>query len=440
MKRVDKSGGVKKAPKKLKRRIFLDHASTTPLDRRAFAAMIPYLKDEWGNPSALYKEGVAAKRAVALARVSIARLLNVRSEEIIFTASGTEADNLAILGVFDYFKKKPAPAAPFKPHIVTTNIEHPGILEACREIEKHGGEVTYVPVEENGIVDPKKIKAALRPNTVLVSVMYANNEIGTIQPLREISRVIQEFKNTETGKGRVIPYFHTDASQAANYLTISFQALGVDMMTLDASKIYGPKGVGLLAVKRNVPLQPIIFGGGQEKGLRSGTENVAGMVGMACALEIADKMREKESERLTKLRDYFFAEIKKNTLAPRSGDKATVKKEIIVNGDPQKRLPNNINICIPGLDAEFAVIKLDQQGIACSSASSCLNLSENSYSYVVQALGKRRPGRQDSDKKNGKNNIGEYKECRESSLRFTLGRATKKAHIDRLLSAMKELR
>ncbi|MBX4198274.1 cysteine desulfurase [Candidatus Parcubacteria bacterium] len=381
-------------------RVFLDYASTTPLDPKVLKAMLPFMAADFGNPSAIYNEGLKAKNAVREARTSIARHLNIRPEEIIFTASGTEADNLAIAGVVNAWKKS------FIPHIVTTNIEHPGILELCKHFEKEEVEVTYVPVEENGIVDPQKIKQALKPTTVLVSVMYANNEIGTIQPLREISRIIQEFKKTQYV---ALPYFHTDASQAANYVDLSFQKLGVDMMTLDASKIYGPKGVGFLASKRGVSLVPLIFGGGQERGLRSGTENVPGIVGMAKALDITQSIKEKESKRLRNLQQYFFDGVIK--ISPR----------VSSNGDLEKRLPNNVNICIDGIDSEFAVIKLDTEGISCSSASSCINLSEEPYSYVIDALGKS--GRA----------------CRSSSLRFTFGRATKKQDLNLTLLKIKTI-
>jgi cysteine desulfurase len=382
------------------RRIYLDHASTTPLDPNVLDAMLPFMKGDFGNPSALYAEGVKAKEAVRAARKHIAELLNVRSEEIVFTGSGTEADNLALIGVYHEFKDK------LTPHFITTNTEHPGIKETMLWLEKQGAEVTFVPVEENGIIDPEKIKAALKPNTVLVSVMLANNEIGTIQPLREISRVIQAART----KGTVLtPYLHTDASQAGNYLDLSFQKLGVDMMTLDASKLYGPKGIGLLAVKKHVAIKPIIFGGGQEHGLRAGTENVPNIVGFAEAFVICQKMRETESERLAVLRDYFLENVINK--AP----------NVISNGDLKQRLPNNINICLPNLDAEFAVIKLDRDGISCSAASACLNLSENSFSYVIDALGKTGNG------------------CRESSLRFTLGRSTTKKDLDLTLTKLRAI-
>ncbi|MDQ3015047.1 MAG: cysteine desulfurase [bacterium] len=400
----------------MQRRIFLDYASTTPLDKRVLKSMLPFMADHFGNPSAIYKQGVEAKNVVKESRTTIARLLNIRPEEIVFTASGTEADNLAVLGVINAWKSDTkclidrhlVSDSPFVPHIVTTNIEHPGILELCKHLEKNNVEVTYVPVEENGIVDPQKIKAAIKPNTVLVTVMLANNEIGTIQPIRDIARIVQEYKKTRTDKLN-IPYVHTDASQAANYEDLSFQNLGVDMMTLDASKIYGPKGVGLLAIKRMVSIEPIIYGGGQERGLRSGTENVPGIVGFAKALEIAQEMREQESLRLRELQNYFFDTVIK------------MSPLVSSNGDKEKRLPNNVNICIEGIDSEFAVIQLDTQGISCSSASSCMNLSEEPYSYVIDAL-----------RENGK-------KCRGSSLRFTFGRATKKKEIDLTLAVIKSI-
>ena len=290
--------------KLMKRRIYLDHASTTPVDKRVLKAMLPYMSLEFGNPSSLYKEGVEAKKAVRESRDKIAKILNIRAEEVIFTASGTESDNLAISGVIGNPPLRGVPSLRGGGcHIITTNIEHPGILEMCKHLETNGVEVTYVPVEDNGIVDSQKIAAAIKHNTVLVSVMLANNEIGTIQPIREISNLIKKYRE---GSKSDFPYLHTDASQAANYLDLSFQKLGVDMMTLDGSKICGPKGIGVLAVRRGVPVMPIIFGGGQENGLRAGTENVPGIVGMSEAFVIAQEMKEKESNRLLALKEYFF--------------------------------------------------------------------------------------------------------------------------------------
>ncbi len=389
-------------------RIYLDHASTTPVDNQVLKAMKPYLQESFANPSSIYREGVLAKEAVVNARKNIAKELSCRSEEIFFTSGGTESNNLALLGIFRAAKKKIA-----RPQVITTQIEHPSILEVMKQIEREGGEVKYISVGENGIVRAADIEKALHPDTVLVSVMQVNNEIGTIQPLRDISRGIKNFQKTLSPKLRALsfPFLHTDASQAANYLSLNIDSLGVDLMTLDSSKIYGPKGVGMLFIKRGIMVEPILFGGGQERGLRSGTENVAGIVGMAEALAIVGKLRDSKSEeisRLLALRDYFIFEVLKKFPNAR------------LNGDPKLRLPNNVNICFPGVDAEFAVLKLDNAGIAAASASACNNLSENSASYVIEALPQGR-------------------ECSRSSLRFTLGRATTKKEIDTVLEILPKI-
>jgi cysteine desulfurase len=399
----------------LHRRIYLDHASTTPIDSVVYKAMVPFFQHYYANPSALYKEGVAMRRVVDGVRTSIARILNIKSEEVYFTASGTEADNMAIVGVFEKALHLWAEGTEGtqrvqldtkRPHIITTNIEHPGILEVCRQyVERKGGDVTYIEVEENGIVDPLKIKAALRPSTVLVSVMYANNEIGTIQPLRDIARVIEEYKKEQRS---VYPIFHTDASQAGNYLDLNFAKVGVDMMTLDGSKIYGPKGVGVLAMKRHVPASPLIYGGGQERGVRAGTENVAGIVGFGIALERTVALRERESQRVKMLKDFFIEKL------------AQICPAAHYNGDREMSLPNTVNVCIPGIDAELAVLKFDHKGIAISAASACMNNKEHSESYVIQALDKKAKAVLDKKNVHTKN----PNDCSASSLRFTFGRST----------------
>lgn len=410
----------------MKKRVFLDYASTTPLDPKVFREMKPYLSERFENPSSLYEEGMSAKRAIENARKEIADLVHARPQEIIFTGSGTESINLAILGLFEsvrnHFESRNK-----VPHIITTAIEHPAVLETCREVESRGGKVTYVLPEENGIVDPKKIRDALTPETILVTVMYANNEIGTLQPIAEIGKMIRRFKNDERKSAEVsgkngeagleaheasetfFPFFHTDASQAANYCDINREKLGVDLMTLDGSKIYGPKGVGVLYKKEIVPLRPIIFGGGQEKGLRSGTENVAAIVGMAAALRIAQNIKEKESSRVRALRDYCISEVVK--LSP----------AITLNGDPVERLPNNVSICVPDHDGEFMVIQADAAGIAVASVSACKNLSEKTTSYVIEALGEQGQA------------------CAGSSLRISLGRETTKRDIDAYIAVMKKI-
>ncbi|MCK5060065.1 MAG: cysteine desulfurase [Candidatus Pacebacteria bacterium] len=377
-----------------KKRIFLDYASTTPVLLEVKRAMGPYFSEHFGNPATLYQEGIDAKKAVEQARKKIARILGSRSEEIIFTGSGTESANLALWGVINSYQGKKAP------HIVTTTIEHPAVREVAKAIKAVGGNVTLIHPNENGLVTASSIREALREETILVSVMYANNEIGTVNPIREIGKVIREYKEE---KGTSL-YFHTDASQAPNYLPLNVSSLGVDLMTLDASKVYGPKGVGMLYARRGTRLLPIMYGGGQEYGLRSGTENVAGIVGMAVSLEMATRDREKEAKYLSFLRDYAIEKILKQF--PKAS----------LNGSCAERLPNNINICIPGMNAEFAVYLLDALGISVAYASSCRTLAEGASSYVIEALSK--------------------KECAVSSLRITMGRGTRKNDIDVLLKAL----
>lgn len=393
----------------MKKRIFLDYASATPLDPKVFREMKPYFETHFENPSSLYDEGLFAKRAVENARAEIAGVLNARSQEIVFTGSGTESINLAILGLYESVRKN-FESRNKVPHIITGSIEHPAVIEVCREIEKRGGWVTYIDPEQNGIIDPKKIRDALTAETILVTVMYANNEIGTIQPIAEIAKVIRAFKNNQADQSELLfPFFHTDASQAANYCELHRDKLGIDMMTLDGSKIYGPKGVGVLYKKEIIPLAPIIFGGGQEKGLRSGTENVPAIVGMAAALRSAQSLKDSETERLTKLRDYCIREVMK------------ISSSISLNGDSEKRLPNNISVCIPGHDGEFMVIQCDAAGFAVASVSACKNLSEKTTSYVIEALGEK------------------GKACAGSSLRISLGRYTTKKDIDLFLKTAKKL-
>lgn len=369
----------------------MDYASATPLDKRVLKAMLPYLQSNFGNPSAIHTEGLIAKQAISDARESVARTLNIKSDEVYFTGSGTESDNLAILGTVMAAKKKIP-----NPHVIMSNIEHPAIMELAGKLKQYGCEVTQIPVNEDGEVNADQVIKAVKDNTVLVSIMYANNEIGTIQPVPEIGKLIKKFR---TEKNSDYPYFHSDASQAANYRSVSFQKLGTDLLTLDGSKIYGPKGVGVLALRRNVVIEPILSGGGQEKGLRSGTENVASIVGFAKALEITDEMREKESERISKLKTEFETEVLK------------LGNGIEINGAGAGRIPNISSVCFPGADSEFAVIKLDRAGISASSGSACNNISKEAYSYVISALGEAK------------------KRCSASSIRFSFGRNTTRKEL-----------
>ncbi len=375
----------------------MDYASTTPVDKRVLREMRSVEKI-FANPSSLYGEALLAKEKINLAKKTVADILNCSKDNIVFTSGGTESNNLALLGVFENLKTKD-----FIPHFITTNIEHPAILEVFSEIEKRGGEVTYISVKENGVVEVKDIEKALKENTVLVSVMYANNEIGTVAPIKEIGRMIKEWRREQD---TVFPYLHTDACQAALYLSLDVLKLNVDLLTLDGIKMHGPRGVGILYVKSGVKISPIIFGGGQQGGLRSGTENIGAFVGFAKALEIGEEVKEGEVERLLKIRDYAIGEILK--YFPKAS----------LNGDRASRLPNNINICFPGIDSEFTTIALDVAGVLVSYSSSCRTLKEDSSSYVISNLGKEG--------------------CSLSSLRFTLGRETKKGDIDFLVKKLRE--
>ena len=366
-----------KSTKKLKK-IYLDYASSA-LSSSA-------------NSGAIHAFGLREKKKLADARATVADILHARPDEIIFTSGATESNNLAILGLVKNFSK---------PHIVTTNIEHASILEVCKHLKKtKKAEVTYVEVEANGIINPQKIKKALRPNTVLVSVMYANNEIGTVQLIAEIGKVIRHFNKINQKK----IYFHTDAVQAINYLPINVLKLGVDLMSLNAAKIYGPKGVGVLYVKKNTPLRQIMFGGGQERGLRPGTENVAGAVGLARALRQVEQIKENEVKRLTQLRDYF---IKKLT---------DLNFRLIINGDLKERLPNNINITIPKIPSDLLIIELSARGIMTSAKSACKS-GDSKASHVIRAIN---PKAVEED----------------GSLRFSLGRKTSKQDIDYTLESL----
>ena len=370
--------------------IYLDHAATTPMDPRVYEVMAPYFTEKFGNPSSIYQTGQIAKNAIEQARLNVANLIGAKPSEIIFTSGGTESDNMAILGVAKANRHKGK-------HIITSVIEHHAVLHPCEELEKEGFEVTYIPVETNGIVDPAKVKEAMREDTILVSIMYANNEIGTIQPIAKIGRAC---------KKRGIP-FHTDACQATGALMLNVDKLHLDLMTINGSKMYGPKGVGVLYVRKGVQIKPIIFGGEQEKRMRPGTENVPAIVGFVKALEIAEAEREKESERLIKLRDYMIKEILRKI----------PKTEL--NGDPINRLPNNINISVLEIEGEALLLRLDMKGISASSGSACTSGSLDP-SHVVLALGKTHF-------------------VAHGSLRLTLGRSTTKKDIDYVLDVLPKI-
>jgi len=379
----------------MNRFVYLDHAATTPLDKRVFRVMKPWLTNKFGNPSSFHSPGKEAKDAMEAARVKISKILSCRAEEIIFTSGGTESDNLAILG----FAR--ANAASGK-HIVVSAIEHHAVLEAANQLEREGFEVMRVLPNADGIVELGAIKAALRPDTILVSVMYANNEIGTIQPISEIGNWLQKYRGEKK-----YPIFHTDACQAAGALELSVEKLHVDAMTINGSKIYGPKGVGLLYLRKNLRVQPLQFGGAQERGLRPGTENVAGIIGLAVALELADKEKNKEAERLAELRDKLI-----------TGILLSVPKTKL-NGHATNRLPNNVNISFLDVEGEALMLYLDAKGIFVSTGSACASASLDP-SHVLLAIGKS-------------------PEEAHGAMRFTLGCSTTDKDVDYVLKVLPPL-
>ncbi len=385
--------------------IYLDHASTTPLDKEVAKAMVPFGLKNFGNPSSLYQPGRVAAEAVRSARSSVAKILGAGSEEIIFTAGGTESDNLAIFGIANQFIDQ---AKDY--HLITTNIEHSAVLNSFRALEKKGFAVTYLPVDKYGLVSSQEVMKALRPNTLLVSIIYANNEIGVIQPVAEIAQVIRNYRHIQrvdtVSKEPRFPIFHTDACQAAGYLDLNVTNLGVDLLTLNGSKIYGPKQVGVLYKNKNIKLVPLLYGGDQEFGLRPGTENVAGFIGFAKALELVNKSKNKEVARLTKLRDYFIMELLKI-------------KNTSLNGHPTTRLPNNVNISFLGIEGESIMLKLDRLGIYVSTGSACHSLSLEP-SHVIMAL-------------------GQPSEYAHGSIRFTLGQSTTKKDLDQVLKVLPKI-
>ncbi|MDD5726773.1 MAG: aminotransferase class V-fold PLP-dependent enzyme [Patescibacteria group bacterium] len=387
---------------KNQKNIYLDNAAATPLDPRVLKAMLPFFDKTYANPSSLHSPGQAANKAVMQARKSIASILNGHADEIIFTSGGTESDNLAIRGVLEAAVPKLGwDGSTQVPHVVTTAIEHHAVLEPLMYLQKIGAiKLTIIKPKKDGVVSVQDVLDAIKHNTVLVSIMYANNEIGTIQPIAEIGKVLLRWRKENN---TALPYFHSDACQAAGYLDLNVEKLHVDLLTLNAGKIYGPKGVGLLFVRRGTKLAPITRGGGQERGLRSGTENTPGIVGMAKALELVQKDREKESKRLSLLRNRLIDGLLR---LPKSR----------LNGDADQRLPNNVNISFLDIEGEAAMLYLDAKGIACSTGSACASSSLDP-SHVILALGMS------------------Y-EAAHGSLRFTFGKSTTKSDVDYVVSVM----
>ena len=361
--------------------IYLDHAATTPTDPKVLEAMLPYFSIDFGNPNAIYSKGRKAKQAIENARKEIAKMMNCEYGELTFTGSGTESNNLAVFGSVRAITKQHN-ANPEDLHIITSKIEHHAVLTPFEELEKEGYQVTYLDVDNHGLIDPDSFQKELRENTVFTSIIYANNEIGTIQPIEELAKIAHSHKNKFGGTGSTgntdntgnTVIFHTDACQAAGALSIDTKELGIDLMTINGSKIYGPKGIGVLFQKTSTPLKPLIYGGSQENGKRSGTENVPAIVGMAKALELAQQNRETENKRLTTLRNKLVDGIQKKI--PRT----------YLNGHPEKRLPNNANMLILDIEGEALLLHLDEKGIEISTGSACDSKNLNP-SHVLLATG-----------------------------------------------------
>ncbi len=339
------------------RKVYLDNAATTALSPKVLEKMMPYLTDTYGNASSPHSFGQTARIGVEHAREQVARAINADPSEIVFTGCGTESDNTVLFGVAERYAKK-------GDHIITTNVEHHAILHSCAALEKKGIKVTYLPVDKDGLVTPEQVRDAITDKTILVSVMFANNEVGTIMPIPEIAAVCHE-------KGVL---FHTDAVQAAGHVPIDVKAMGIDMLSISGHKFHGPKGVGVLYERKGIRLPSYIIGGEQEKGRRAGTENVAGIVGLGEALELAVTNMSETSARMTRMRDRLI-----------EGIEATIP-EVKLNGHRTKRLPNNVNFSIKYIEGESILLMLDMAGIAASSGSACTSGSLDP-SHVLLALG-----------------------------------------------------
>lgn len=368
-------------------RRYFDYAATTPLDKEVLAEMIPHLENDFGNPSSVYSYGREARRIIDDAREKVAKALGADAKEIFFTSGGTESDNWAIIGTAYAQKKKGN-------HIITTAIEHHAVLHTCKYLEKQGFEVTYLPVDEFGLVDPKQVKEAIKDSTILISVMFANNEIGTIQPIAEIGKIAKENKIL----------FHTDAVQALGSVHLDVNELNVDLLSVSGHKIYGPKGVGALYVRKGVKIDNLIHGGGQERKKRAGTENTPAIAGFAKACELAIANLETESIKNTKLRDRLIQGILEQI------------PEVRLNGHPTKRLPGNANVSIRYIEGESILLSLDLIGIAASSGSACTSGALDP-SHVLLA-------------------IGLTHEIAHGSLRFSIGKYTTDEEVDFVLEKL----
>ncbi len=370
--------------------IYLDNNATTKTDEEVVKAMMPYLLDNYGNPSSIYKLGRENRKVVEDSREKIAEILNCKPDEIYFTSGGSESDNTAIRGIAYSYKNKGN-------HIITSKIEHPAVLETCKQLEKEGFEVSYIGVDENGIINLDELKNAIKPTTTLITIMFANNEIGTIQPIEEIGKIAKE--------NNII--FHTDSVQAIGSVKIDVEKLNIDSLSLSAHKFYGPKGIGVLYVKKGIKFNKFINGGHQERNKRAGTENVAGIVGLAKAMELAYRDLEEHNKKIKELRDYYMSQVKEKI------------PYIKINGDMEKRLPGNSNISFRFIEGESLLLNLDLKGICASSGSACTSGSLDP-SHVLLA-------------------IGLPHEIAHGSLRISIGKYNTKEEIDYVVESLVEI-
>ncbi len=361
--------------------VYLDHSATTPVAPEVLQAMLPFFDRAFGNPSAIYTMGQEAREAVERAREQVARLVNADTDEVFFTSGGTESDNWAIKGVARAWRER-------KNHLITTPIEHHAVLEACEALREMGWEITFVPVDSTGLVDPNDLRRAITPRTGLISVMHANNEVGTIEPIAEIGAIAREHG---------IP-FHTDAVQTVGRIPVDIDALNVDLLTVSAHKLYGPKGVGALIVRRGTPIRPLLDGGGQERGRRGGTYNVPGIVGLGAAAARAMRYAAEEMERVRSLRDRLVAGIMERV------------PDAVLTGHPVQRLPNNAHLAFADVEGESLVLSLDAVGIYCSAGAACSS-GDTEPSHVLVAMGIE-------------------PRLIEGSVRFTLGKDNTEEQID----------
>ena len=392
----------------MKKKIYLDHGATTPVDKKVLLEMMPYFSEKYGNASSLHSFGKDALDAVEKSRLQLARFFGAEAEEIFFTSGATEANNLAVKGIVKaYYAKNKNDYSVSKPHIITTSFEHHCVLESCQTLEKENlAKVSYILPQKDGLVRVSDIEKAIQKNTLLISAMYVNNEIGTVQPIAEIGKIVKKNNLKKSLEKKI--FFHTDATQAVNYFDCKVEKLGVDMLSLSAHKIYGPKGVGALYVRKGTPIKPILNGGGQEKGLRSGTTNSCGIIGFGKAVALlSDKKNAQKNKETLELRNFLIEKILKEIPDSR------------LNGSREKRSPNNANFSFKNVEGESLLMMLDAEGLACSTGSACSS-SSLEPSHVLLS-------------------IGLLPEEAHGSLRITLGRQNTQKEIENAVKIIKKV-